>query len=61
MDKNNNGSLTGIIFLQGYGLTEQPNFCVLNNKTTDGSVGKTLVGADIIIDNQMKTVRRNIN
>ena len=55
MDKNIAQWFTdlGIIFLQGYGLTETAPISALTPeyKTTPGSVGKAVVGADIIIDN----------
>lgn len=55
MDKNIAQWFTdlGIIFLQGYGLTETAPISALTPeyKTTVGSVGKAVVGADIIIDN----------
>ena len=55
MDKNIAQWFTdlGIIFLQGYGLTETVPISALTPeyKTTPGSVGKAVVGADIIIDN----------
>lgn len=55
MDKNIAQWFTdlGIIFLQGYGLTETAPIAALTPeyKTTVGSVGKAVVGADIIIDN----------
>ena len=55
MDKNIAQWFTdlGVIFLQGYGLTETAPISALTPeyKTTVGSVGKAVVGADIIIDN----------
>ncbi len=64
MDKNIAQWFTDLGFLlQGYGLTETAlpiSALTPEYKTTVGSVGKAVVGADIIIDNPNETVNREI-